>query len=265
MSQASLESRSLSSGLVIAGAYADKVRRTLFAQLKDLMRQDKEFAREIARAAGELNAVLYRILVEEVKIEKGDVVRIRVNYRIDPGSKRIIWDYNTLSIEAFKRIPDEKVLEIVNDVVRNKLSKILEEFSRAPRAVEEKVKAFEIPEERGEASPPPPQRVSIRDIVASVDVLGETIDGGLLLKLSDSQERSVGLASVSPSGEELVIDAIIIHAGSSMRYITRTRVKLSEYSENPSRLISDLEKIQPTTIPPQEAEKLIRDKMQNLL
>jgi hypothetical protein len=80
MSQASLESRSLSSGLVIAGAYADKVRRTLFAQLKDLMRQDKEFAREIARAAGELNAVLYRILVEEVKVEKGDVVRIRVNY-----------------------------------------------------------------------------------------------------------------------------------------------------------------------------------------
>jgi hypothetical protein len=50
-----------------------------------------------------------------------------------------------------------------------------------------------------------------------------------------------------------------------MRYITRTRVKLSEYSENPSRLISDLEKIQPTTIPPQEAEKLIKDKMQNLL
>jgi len=265
MSQASLESRSLSSGLVIAGAYADKVRRTLFAQLRDLMRQDKEFAREIARAAGELNAVLYRILVEEVKVEKGDVVRIRVNYRIDPGSKRIIWDYNTLSIEAFKRIPDEKVLEIVNDVVRNKLPKILEEFSRAPRAVEEKVKAFEIPEERVEAPPPPPQPVSIRDIVASVDILGETIDGGLLLKLSDSQERSVGLASVSPSGEELVIDAIIIHAGSSMRYLTRTRVKMSEYSENPSRLISDLEKIQPTTIPPQEAEKLIRDKMQNLL
>jgi len=89
MSQTTSEAtRSLSSGLVIAGAYADKIRRTLFAQLKDLVKQDKSFSKEVARATGELNAVLFRILVEELKL-KGDVVRIRINYNVDPIRRRL--------------------------------------------------------------------------------------------------------------------------------------------------------------------------------
>jgi len=36
----------LSTGLVIAGAYADKLRRTLFAQLRDLVKKNRDFARK---------------------------------------------------------------------------------------------------------------------------------------------------------------------------------------------------------------------------
>jgi hypothetical protein len=276
LSQPTQETRTLSSGLIIAGAYADKVRRTLFAQMRDYVKQDKEIAREVARASGELNAVLFRILVEELKVEKGDVVRVRINYNFDPSAKRIVWDYNSLSIEVFKRVPDEQVASVVREAVRTKISKYIEEFQRAPRAVEERMKEFEVKEKEVEEAappptppapptPPPPRPLDVRSIVASAVVLGETVDGGLLIKLVDRSDRSVGLASLTPSGDELVVDAILIHEGSAKRYLTRTRARLAEYDENPMRLIEDLAKTQPTDLSPQEAERLIREKMQSLM
>lgn len=285
MSQTTSEAtRSLSSGLVIAGAYADKIRRTLFAQLKDLVKQDKSFSKEVARAIGELNAVLFRILVEELKIEKGDVVRIRINYNVDPNTKKVIWDYSSLRIEVFKRVPDETVSRIVEDVLKNKLAALIEEFAKAPVAIEEKVAAFSAPEGKEEEVPAskvekpapstplpqpqplpaPPVTLTIRDIVSSADVLGETIDGGLLLKLNDKKEQPIGLASITPRGDELVIDAIIIYEGIARRYIGKSRGKLSDYDENPSRIIDDLANITPTEIPRDKADELIREKMQSL-
>jgi hypothetical protein len=275
LSQPTQEIRTFSSGLIIAGAYADKVRRTLFAQLRDYVKQDKEIAREVARASGELNAVLFRILVEELKVEKGDVVRVRINYNFDPAVKRIVWDYNSLLIEVFKRVPDERVTSVVKEAVKTKISKYIEEFQRAPRVVEERMKEFEVKEVE-EAAPPPPtlpappappplRPLDVRSIVASAVVLGETVDGGLLVKLVNSSDRSVGLASLTHSGEELVIDAILIHEGSAKRYLTRTRARLSEYDENPMRIVEDLVKTQPTDLSPQEAERLIREKMQSLM
>jgi len=47
----------LSSGLVIAGAYATKVRRTLFAQLRDRTKADKEWAQKVAFASAQLNRI----------------------------------------------------------------------------------------------------------------------------------------------------------------------------------------------------------------
>jgi hypothetical protein len=73
----------LSSGLVIAGAYADKIRRTLFAQLRDYVKKDKEWGQKIAYAAAQLNRLLYTVLVEQLKVDKGDVVRIRIEYDVD--------------------------------------------------------------------------------------------------------------------------------------------------------------------------------------
>jgi hypothetical protein len=267
MEQAPLE-RELSSGLIIAGAYADKIRRTLFAQLRDLVKQDKNVAREIARATAELNIVLYRILVDELKVDKGDVVRVRINYTYDAGSKRINWNYKSLKLEAFKRIPDEQVTRTVNDVITNKLSKILEEFKLAPSKAEEAVKSFEVSEEKTEEKPTPPTTptpITLSDIVASVDLLGETIDGGLLVKFTSREGQSIGLATISPSGDELVLDSVIIHAGSSRRYLGRVRGKIDVYRENPDKILVELEKATQTEITKEQAEELIREKMQSLL
>ncbi len=101
----------LSTGLVIAGAYADKLRRTLFAQLRDEVKNGNLTNQEVARAAAEMNQILFHILVEDLKMEKGDVVRVRVDYSVENGSVK--WNLNTLSVEAFKRVNDEEVKNAV--------------------------------------------------------------------------------------------------------------------------------------------------------
>ncbi len=101
----------LSTGLVIAGAYADKLRRTLFAQLSDKVKSGELESTEVARAAAEVNQLLYNILVEDLKIDKGDVVRIRIEYDIGDGEIR--WKKDTLSLEVFKRLDQNQVDEAV--------------------------------------------------------------------------------------------------------------------------------------------------------
>ncbi len=104
----------LRSGYIIGGAYADKIRRTLFAQTRDMVKSGELSAQEVARAAGELNRILYEILVDRVKIEKGDVVRINVNYTVEEG--KIKWDLETLRIQAWRRMPDEEVNKAIAEV-----------------------------------------------------------------------------------------------------------------------------------------------------
>ncbi|MDM7275559.1 MAG: DUF2258 domain-containing protein, partial [Thermoprotei archaeon] len=101
----------LRTGLVVGGAYAAKVRKTLFAQIrgsaKGKVLKEEPSDEEIVRAAGELNRVLYEVLVDRVRIEKGDVVRVSVNYAVEEG--RIRWDLETLSIQAWRRIPEQDI------------------------------------------------------------------------------------------------------------------------------------------------------------
>lgn len=105
----------LRTGTVIAGAYADKVRRVLFAQLRDRVKSGELSNSEVARAAGELNRLLFEILVNKLRVDKGDVVRITVDYDIEDGT--IKWNLDTLQIQAWRRIPDEEVAEIVRETV----------------------------------------------------------------------------------------------------------------------------------------------------
>ena len=128
----------LSTGLIIAGAYADKVRRTLFAQLKDKIKNNEITPQEVARAAGELNRVLYHILVEKLKTEKGDVVRARIEYEVEDGSVK--WKYDTLRLEVFRRIPDDEVAAKVREVV-SRIEEILSKAVqyRVEKAVETKI------------------------------------------------------------------------------------------------------------------------------
>jgi len=104
----------LSSGYVIVGAYADKIRRTLFAQLRDAIKSGRIDSKEVARAAAELNRLLYEVFVNKLKVDKGDVTRVRIDYTIRDGA--VEWMYNTLEIEVFRRISDEEILRVVKEV-----------------------------------------------------------------------------------------------------------------------------------------------------
>jgi len=77
----------LSTGFIIAGAYAGKVRKTLFAQLRDHVKRGEVSAQEVARAA-ELNRALYHILVERLKSDKGDAIKAKVEYDVEGAGRR---------------------------------------------------------------------------------------------------------------------------------------------------------------------------------
>lgn len=106
--------QTLSTGLIIAGAYADKVRRVLFAQLRDAVKSGELTNQEVARAAALLNRVLFTILVEHMKTDKGDVIRARIDYEVRDGEIHWLWD--TLRLEVFRRVPQDEVDEIVRAV-----------------------------------------------------------------------------------------------------------------------------------------------------
>jgi len=104
----------LRSGYIIVGAYADKIRRVAFAQLKDSVKEGILKSSDIAYHVGQLNRVLYKVLVEDLKLGKGDVVRISIDYEVRQGL--IEWKFDTLKIEAFRRIPDEEVASVLGKV-----------------------------------------------------------------------------------------------------------------------------------------------------
>ena len=104
----------MNTGLIIAGAYADKARRVLMAQVKGQVD-----TQEAIKAVGELNKLLFDVLVNEIKAEKGDVVRIVVDYDIKEG--QIKWNYDTLRLEFFKRVPDEEVNKKVKEALARAL------------------------------------------------------------------------------------------------------------------------------------------------
>jgi len=97
----------LNSGLVIAGGYAKKLKKTIFAQMQKSMKEGQISSQEVARAVGELNSILFHMLRDKLKVGKGDVVRIKIGYRIEGG--RIVWDPMSLSIEIYRR--DDNAIE----------------------------------------------------------------------------------------------------------------------------------------------------------
>lgn len=158
----------LSSGLVIAGAYADKIRRTMFAQMRDYVKKDKEWGQRIALAIAQLNRFLYTLFVEQLKIDKGDVVRVRIDYDVDEQNKSIVWRWDTISVEAFRRIPQEEV----DKVVKSLASKALE--------------------------------ISTAAVAYTLEKLGETFDGDQVFTIKLG-ERDVGAAIITSVNETLAV------------------------------------------------------------
>jgi len=105
----------LRSGAVILGAYATKIRKALFAQLKDKVKAGEISSQEVARASGELNKVLYTLFVEKLKLEKGDVVRVEIDYEI--LNSKIIWKWSDIKISCYRKVSDEEIGKNLKEVL----------------------------------------------------------------------------------------------------------------------------------------------------
>ena len=186
----------LSSGCVIAGAYADKVRRTLFAQLKDKLDE-----REIAKGAAILNKLLYEIFVNRLKIDKRDLIRVRIDYDIEDGE--IKWNYDTLEIEVFKRIPQDEV----EPVVRETVSRIEDQF---------------------------------KDVEYDIEVIGESVLGEMLYTVK-AEDKEAGIVAVSTLGSSAVIRGAVIYPVPTI--IDNVKVDREQATSNLSEVIKDAVKI----------------------
>jgi hypothetical protein len=260
----------LSTGLVIAGAYADKLRRTLFAQLRDYVRKNRELGKEIARAAGEINRLLYYILVDELKSDKGDVVRIRVKYAFDPEKGEIEWKYDTLRLEYFKRVPDEKVMETVNRIIKEKLGEVKEEYKR-PQAKAAKTEETWGAEETigiSEGTQPLEKTMvkpgELKEKVAKAEKIGETLHGGIVFKLEDNKGESLGLAVIEPRAGGYYIEAILVEKGKAFRTNIKAALLPGAYAEDPSKLVEEIKKAEYYEIPPEEAKEIMTSKMEEI-
>ncbi len=106
----------LSTGYIIAGAYATKLRKTLFAQLRDKIKAGEMDTSEIARAAGELNRILFELFVNKLGLDKGDVVRVRAEYNVEDG--KIVWNLSSLEVEVFRRLPEADIREALDEILQ---------------------------------------------------------------------------------------------------------------------------------------------------
>ncbi len=161
----------LRTGLVIAGGYADKVRRVLFAQLRDAIKEGRLSNQDVARAAAELNRLLFEIIVNRLGLDKGDVVRITIEYEVEPPE--IKWKLETLQLQAWRRVPDEDVEKAVKSAVEG-----AEEYMRG-------------------------------EIRLEVERLGETDTGDVVYALN-FQGRRVGVLLVTPLNGSAVVRGAIV-------------------------------------------------------
>ncbi len=260
----------LSTGLIIAGAYADKVRRTLFAQLRDKIKQGEITPQEIAKAAGELNRIIYEVLVNKLRIDKGDVVRVRVDYEVENG--KVVWNYKTLRIEAFKRVPDEEVDKTLKESLPEAVKKFVEEAEVEEKVPEEKaVKAEEVRveekeeirvEERKEVEAISKLPVQISEAV----ILGELSYGGYVAALQNEKGDNVGLATIEEKAGTTVIDAVIVSEGKAYRvYVPKTPLKLDEVKDKPNKIIEFILKHSVNEIPVEDARKIIEDRLKSIV
>jgi len=86
----------MSTGFVRAARYDDKVRRVLFA----LLRNKGVPNDEILRAAAEFNKKVFEEITKR-GIEKRDLVRIMCEFDLTPD-KKIVWKWDTLKIEHYE-------------------------------------------------------------------------------------------------------------------------------------------------------------------
>jgi hypothetical protein len=131
----------LSTGLIIAARYADKMRRIALVALGRLVPREV-----IVRDVAELNKQLYDILVNKMKVGKLDVVRIVVDAAYKEAEKRLVFS----NIRVTRYYTEEECkglaegdlkkrveqLEKENNKLKDELKKIRETLSAVIREAE---------------------------------------------------------------------------------------------------------------------------------
>jgi len=262
MSTENVQEFTLSTGLVIAGAYADKVRRTLFAQLKDLTKNDKEMAKEAARATAELNRLLYYLIVDELKSDKGDAVRIRVKYKVYPEKKLIEWDYSSLVVEFFRRVSDEEVSKLLGKVINEKLKEVQEAFGRRP--VVEQAPAMETEEKPRETVETKVTAPTTAIEVVDLPEIGETTMGTRLLKIEGPGGESLGVVELSEREGKVLGEVLLVYGGEGYRAIISLPGSIEKLLEEKTLVIEEIKKAKYEKISKDEAQHLLREKMSML-
>ncbi len=242
----------LSTGLVIAGAYADKVRRTLFAQAK----QAGIEPREVVRASAELNRLLFEILVNKLGIDKGDAVRVRIEYTVDNG--RVVWDYNTLEIEAFKRLNDEEIKKIIAESIKKK-----EDIFSQPVSEEEKEMVGAEAEAVREAHE---LKKQIMDIdIQKILLIGKNKESENIFIVKDSRSETIGVIVAKEEGSGTKTTAVIVEEGKGPLYIENIFYGDIKKLEDPEIIKQVLSGGKRKEISKEEAKQIIKSKLEGLI
>lgn len=134
----------VSTGLVRAAGYADKLRKVLIAKTRN-----KVPPKEAVRVAAHINQHLFKVL-QENRVEKSDVVRIFLN--VDVVGDKILVDWKSLTIEVYKPTAELKV-ETITAPLPPKAEIAEKEAKAAPERVEGPEAAEKIPTEQAEVKP----------------------------------------------------------------------------------------------------------------
>ncbi|MCH4815989.1 MAG: DUF2258 domain-containing protein [Saccharolobus sp.] len=117
----------LSTGLIIAARYADKLRRVALVAFSKIAPKEV-----IIRDVSELNKQLYAKIVEEMKLGKLDVIRISVDAEYDDQNKKLIFS----NLRILRYITEEQCVEKYKDVVSEN-EKLKEEISELKKKLED--------------------------------------------------------------------------------------------------------------------------------
>ncbi|BAN90640.1 DUF2258 domain-containing protein [Aeropyrum camini] len=191
----------LRTGLVIAAGYADKVRRVLFAQLRDAIKSGELSNKDVAMAAGNLNRVLFELLVNKLKADKLDVVRIQIDYHVKDS--QIQFDFSTLRVELWRRVPEEEIAPVVEDFAKT-----------APKLLEEEIRF-------------------------TVERVGETDVGDIVYRIM-YRGSDVGALIVTPLNGEALVRGAVVEPTPLVLKRTRVQVEPGDLDDFISDKVSQL-------------------------
>lgn len=114
----------INTGVIPAAIFADKVRRTALAILKKIAPSEV-----IIRDVADFNKSLYGKIVEELKIDKADPIRLTVKVQYDKNNNKLIFS----DLKIIRYVSEEQIKKKYEEEIRRlgeqlqKLDKIIEE------------------------------------------------------------------------------------------------------------------------------------------